>query len=95
MQLIIFQFSALITKNQLTIPQGSPDNALATGLRIVFALAGAISILMITIAGLTMVVSQGNPDTVNKSRNAVIYAAIGLAVCVMGYSIVTFVINKL
>ena len=98
MNSLLIKFAAqaqYITKGDLNIPQGSPDNALGTALKIVFAIAGAISILIITIAGLQMVLSQGSPETVNKSRNAVIYAAVGLAVCVMGFTIVTFVLNKL
>lgn len=94
-QQLLHTFADLISKTDLNIPQGTPDNALATILKIVFAMAGAISIVVITVAGLQMVLSQGNPDQVNKSRNAVLYAVIGLVICVVGYSLVTFVINKL
>ena len=93
---ILTGLGAFITKGDLSsIPQGTPDSVLSTALKIVFALAGIISIIIITVAGLQMTISQGNPDAVNKSRNAVIYAAIGLAVCVSGYTIVSFVLNKL
>jgi len=85
----------IISKTDLNIPQNTPDNSIGTVLKIVFALAGAISIVVITVAGLQMVLSQGNPDQVNKSRNAVLYAVIGLVICIVGYTLVTFVVNKL
>lgn len=84
-----------LNPDNLSIPRTTPDNALGTALKIVFAIAGAISIVVIVVAGLQMVLSQGNPDQVNKSRNAVIYAIVGLVVCIAGYSIVTFVLSKL
>lgn len=91
----IFLSSISISPTSLSIPKSSPDNAITTALKIVFALAGAISIVVITVAGLQMVLSQGNPEQVNKSRNAVLYAVIGLVICITGYSLVSFVVNKL
>ncbi|MGZ6004950.1 MAG: hypothetical protein ACXWLH_02250 [Candidatus Saccharimonadales bacterium] len=95
MNQLLTKFSAIISNSDLHIPQGTPDNSLSTLLKIVFALAGAISLVVITVAGLQMVLSQGNPDQVNKSRNAVIYALVGLVICVTGYSLVSFVVGKL
>lgn len=77
------------------IPQGTPDSALSNALKVVFALAAAISIVIIVFAGLRMTTSSGNPDTVNKARNTVIYASIGLVFCLSAFAIVTFVLNRL
>lgn len=76
------------------LPKGSPDNSISSILRIVFALAGGISVLIIVLAGLRMTTSSGNPDAVNKARNAIVFAIIGLVVCLTGFMIVTFVLNQ-
>jgi len=88
------KLAAIIAPGELRIPKGGTDTSLNIGMSIVFATAGAVALLIIVIAGLRMVLSQGNPESVSKARNTIIYAAIGLAVCVLGFSIVTFVLNN-
>jgi hypothetical protein len=94
----LFQFanSVKIKSDDLpNVPKVTPDSALSNGLKIVFALAGAIAVLIIVIAGLRMTTSSGNPEAVNKARNTIIFASIGLAFCVASFSIVTFLLNRL
>ena len=91
----ITNIADILSSKDINIPKTEPTTALPNLLKIVFAVAGAVSVLIITIAGLRMVLSQGNPESVNRARNTVIYAAIGLMVCVFGFAIVTFVLNKI
>lgn len=93
---LAYKLASLIDPSQLkNLPKGTPDSVLSTGLKVVFAVAGAISILVIVLAGLRMVVSVGNPDAVNKARNTIVFAAVGLIVCLTGFIIVGFVVNRL
>lgn len=90
----------LIKKDDLSgLPQPTlstgPDGTVSNALKIVFGLAGAISLLIITIAALQYTLSQGNPQATAKAKNTIIYAVIGLAICVLAFSIVTFVITRL
>ena len=64
-------------------------------LNLVLGLAGGVALLVIVLAGFRFVTSQGNPDATAKSRNTIIYALIGLVVCTLAYSIVTFVLERL
>ena len=64
-------------------------------LNLVLGLAGGVALLVIVVAGFRFVTSQGNPDATAKSRNTIIYALIGLVVCTLAYSIVTFVVERL
>lgn len=61
---------------------------------IVLAIAGSIALLIIVIAGLQYVLSQGNPQTVAKAKNAIIYAFVGLIICLIAFVIVGFVIGN-
>lgn len=66
---------------------------LQTVLTIVFGITGAIALLIITLAGFHYVLSQGNPQEIAKSKNAIIYAGVGLIISVLAISIVNFVVS--
>ena len=58
----------------------------------VLAVAGAIAVLIIVVAGFRYIFSQGNPSETATARNAIIYTAIGLVVIIAAFAIVNFVI---
>ncbi len=64
-------------------------------LQIVLGILGAIAVLMLVLAALKFITSQGNPEEVAKARNTIIYTAIGLIVIISAQAIVTFVIGNI
>ena len=56
---------------------------------------GIIAVFIIVIAGITMMTSGGDAGKVTNSRNAIIYAAIGLVVIVLARTIVVFIFSRL
>lgn len=88
-------FAALIDTRSLP---GSGNNDFTSGQptkirSIVFAISGAIALLIIVIAGFQYITSQGNPQTVAKAKNAIIYAGVGLVVLILANAIVAFVVK--
>lgn len=81
-----------ITSGELEIPKGEvgPSNV-DNVLGIVFAVAGAIALLIITLSALRYVLSQGDPQSTAKAKNGIMYALIGLIVVVFAVAIVAFV----
>lgn len=71
------------------------NNLIPTIMSIVFGLLGAIAVIIIIIAGFQYVLSQGSPEKTSKAKNTILYAVIGLVVCVSGVTIVSFVTGKL
>lgn len=69
------------------------DAAIATVLQIVFAIAGSVALLMIVIGGFRYIVAHGDPNSVSQAKKSILYAVIGLLVCMAAYSIVIFVIK--
>jgi hypothetical protein len=63
-------------------------------IQIVLASLAAIAVLIIVLAGLKFVTSQGDPQGVAKARQAIIFALIGLAVAVSAEAIVTFALGQ-
>lgn len=63
-------------------------------LHLVLAVAGAVSLLIITLAGLQYILSQGDPQKTAKAKDTILYAIIGLVVTMISYSIVSFVVRS-
>lgn len=84
-----------IAPGDFHIPQGSlGENNVANAIRLAFGVAGGVALLIVSIAGFKYVLSQGNPQETAKAKNTIVYALIGLVVCITAYSIVTFVVTN-
>lgn len=75
------------------LPKATGDNAVATILNIVFALAASIALLMVVISGFRYIIANGDPNATASARNGILYSIIGLVVVMAAYSIVAFVVN--
>ena len=80
-----------INKNRLW----GPDGLLTKVIRILSLVVGIVSIFVIIIAGVTFMTSGGDSSKVNKARESIMYAAIGLVVVAFSQGIVIFVLNNL
>jgi hypothetical protein len=54
---------------------------------------GAVSVIVIIIAGITYTTSGGDANLVAKAKNTLIYAIVGLVVAILAYPIVNYVIS--
>lgn len=87
--------------NQCLDDKGKPftDVSVATSIQnainILLYFAGIIAVIYVVIGGFRYVVSNGDSGAITKAKNTVIYALIGLAVAVMAYAIVNFVLDNI
>lgn len=85
----------IIDQNDINTPKADlSSGTLQIILQIIFGVLGGIAVLVIVLAGLRMVMAQGNPEAVAKARNTILYAVIGLIITLIAFSIVTFVVGK-
>jgi TRAP-type C4-dicarboxylate transport system permease small subunit len=79
------------------VPTVKADSSqIASILQLVFMAIGIIAMIYIIIAGLRMITSLGeDPEAVKKLRQSIIYAAVGLAICLSAELLISLVINKL
>ncbi len=78
-----------------TIPHVTAgQSTIASVLSVVFTIAGAVAVVVITLAGFEYVLSQGDSKRTAKAKDTILYALIGLVVAISGYAIVNFVIKK-
>ncbi len=73
----------------------SAENIFQKIIDLLLFLIGAVSVIMIIIGGIRFILSRGDPQAAATARNTVMYAVIGLAVAVLAWAIVTFVLGEL
>lgn len=61
---------------------------------IVLVIVGAIALLMMVIAGISLITSEGNPQKVANARKTIIFAAIGAVIAASALIIVNFVLGS-
>lgn len=73
---------------------GDIDNILRTVLNILSFVAGVIAVIMIIIAGVRFITSQGDSSSVAGARQTVIYAIVGVVIVLISQVIVRFVLTE-
>lgn len=73
---------------------GSDDlpDVIVSILNVIIGVAGFISVIWIIIGGVNYMTSSGDPNKTKKARDTILYACIGLVICVLSFAIVNFVI---
>jgi uncharacterized membrane protein YjgN (DUF898 family) len=56
---------------------------------------GAISVVVMIVAGFMLVTSAGDPQKSKRARDALLFAIVGIIVAIMAYAIADFVIDQL
>ncbi len=64
-------------------------------LSIVFAVIGALALLMITVSGLRYILAGADPQKISKAKNGIIYSLVGLIIAISAEAIVSFVVKNL
>ncbi len=80
--------------NNIIIPHAKADSStLLTIVNYVLGVIGAISVVVIMLAAVQYVTSQGDPAKIVKARNTIVYAAIGMVIAGSAFIIVNFVLG--
>jgi hypothetical protein len=61
----------------------------------VFAIAGALAVIVIVIGGFQYITAQGDPSSTSKAKRTIVFALIGLVVALLAEAFVTFVLKNL
>ena len=95
MKTFLYILATDISGKNLPNKSGVGTHELQTILQIVFAIAGALALLMIVVSGLRYILSGGDPNRISKAKDGIIYALIGLLIALTAEAIVSFVVKKL
>lgn len=86
--------NAIISASKLphTCATSSTLHAVTT---ITYVVIAAIAVMIMVIAGLRYIFSQGDPNMVAESKRMIIYTAVGLVVAALANTIINAVISRL
>lgn len=80
-----------MTKN----PLYGPDGIITKITQVLTVFIGAVAVIVLIIAGISMMTSGGEPSKIATARRMILYACIGIVVAVLGQAIISFVLSKL
>lgn len=92
---IFTNIAQTLSSQDVNIPNGSADQVLQASLNIAYLVGGIIAVIVIIIAGFTLVTNGGEPEAIKKAKNMILYAVIGLVVIMVAFTITWFVIGRL
>lgn len=69
------------------------DTFVGTIVNTLLYILGAVSVVVIIIAGVGFTTSTGDPAAITKAKSTLTYAVIGLVVAILAYAIVNYVIG--
>lgn len=81
----------LIDKNALPLAK---KNTVQIIMGDIFTILGALAFLMVIISGLRYITARGNPESITKAKNNIMYSLIGLAIVILASTIVNYIIGK-
>lgn len=91
----LYYFAQILDNNDTGLPEAQANQGtLNTMFTIVYVVVGALSFLVLVIAGLRYILAQGDPQKITDSKNQILYAVIGLIVAALAAVIVNFVLGN-
>lgn len=63
-------------------------------LQIAIGIFAAVAVLVIAVCAFRIIISRGSSQDVSKARDGIIYASIGLVICMAAFFIVEFVVGR-
>lgn len=85
----------LFDSGDIGVPQPEASGSqIQTALQVIFQIAGVVAVIVIVVAGISYIVSAGDPQKTAKAKDAILYACIGLVVAILANIIVFFVMGR-
>ena len=72
-----------------------PEHAVGRIVSTIVAILGLVAIIVIIYGGVQYMTSAGDASKIKKAKDTILYAAIGLIICVLAFAITQFVIGSI
>lgn len=87
---------AAISKDSVNIPKAElSDNQFQGILSVILGVAAIVAVIFIILGGIRYAISQGNASDLQKGKDMIVYALVGLGFVIMAFTIVQFVTANL
>jgi hypothetical protein len=71
------------------------QGSIKTFVNVLLYIIGVLSVIMIVVGGIRYTTSAGDSTKVTAAKNTIMYAVVGLAIAILAYAIVNFVLTNL
>jgi len=72
------------------------DGGIVTNIiSIIIFIVGALCVIMLVYGGVRYIMSAGDSGKVGEAKNTILYAIIGLIVCIVAYALVRFILQNI
>ncbi|PIS04568.1 MAG: hypothetical protein COT81_05725 [Candidatus Buchananbacteria bacterium CG10_big_fil_rev_8_21_14_0_10_42_9] len=72
-----------------------PRDIIANIIRAILGLVGSLALLVFIYGGFTWMMAAGNEDKIKKGKDMILWASLGIAVILLSYTLVSFVIGAI
>jgi hypothetical protein len=91
-----FAANTQVDPNTIGVPKVDLTNeTLGNVVSAVFVVIGSLAVLFVLVGAARYVTANGEPNKVTQAKNTILYAAVGVVVSALGFTIVQFVIGRL
>lgn len=89
---LVHSFVAAVSKSDVNIPKAELNDAqFESIMAMVFGIAAVVAVVFIILGGIKYSISQGNASDLQKAKDMIVYALVGLVIVIFGFTIVQFV----
>ena len=86
--------SSAFCQDTSTAPISGADSVGNKVVNLIAAVAGFAAVVVIIISGIQFITSSGDPQKVNKAKNSILYASIGLVIVALARIIIFFIVGS-
>lgn len=79
--------------NALCLNASDIGKVITNGINFLFVVAAMLALVFLVIGGVKWLTSQGEKEGVNKARETIVAAIVGLVIIFLSYLIVNFILN--
>ena len=84
------------TNNDFLLPEvAANQGALGTVINTAMQIAGGLSVVFIALGGVTYIRANGDPGTIKRAKEMIIYALVGLVVTILASTIINFIFQRI
>jgi len=76
-------------------PLVGPTGILTRAFNLISLFVGIVAVFVMTLAGLRMIIAQGDPEAFARARQAILFAILGLVLAAVAQVLIRFVLYKL
>lgn len=73
--------------------EAQAQNVIKNLIKTMIGLAGAVAVIFVVVGGYHYITSSGHPEKLEKAKKTLLYAGIGLAIVLLAYPVVDYVVS--